>query len=269
MITETNAEVLASMTCNELVHRMDDLLRRSIVERYGQILESFPQALVSQILETPKAQSMPDESQRHLAHIAFSYLVQLELGSVTAGMSNRLLFNEDYNEHTSWQSPSFRLRDGAIHQYQIISSRIAMEVFMDLLHFLDTGERVPKKRSKLKAFRNWLSNPKNEFHYFAHVLLTAYRFDRGVRTPEVHGVSKFPKRLLLLQRPTHEQKNECHNLTNTLMGCWTPLIEILNGKRPNHMNIRDEDKKWFSTYMNGNEDEVVTQLAIMFSEINE
>lgn len=269
MIAKTTNEDLAALPLDELVLRMDGILRESIIERYGQLCETFPISLVSQITITQKAQSLSAENKRHLAYITFSYLVQLELGSVTSRMSNLLLFNNRYDENTSWQSPTFRLCDGAIHQYQIVSSRIAMEVFMDLLHFLETGKRIEKKRSKLKAFRNWLCTPQNQFHYFAHVLLSAYRFDRGIRTPEVHGVSRFPSRLLLLQRPTHDELNECHNLTNTLMSCWKPLLEILEGKKPNFMNIREEDQAWFTTYMNGTEEEVVNQLALMFSGLNE
>src|SRR5258708_27278921 len=95
-------------------------------------------------------------------------------------------------EAFSWHVPLLRLRDGAIRQYQIMCSRIAMEIFMDLLHCIETGQRLTSKRSKLKAFQKWLCDPANDLHYFAHVLLDACRFERSLRTPEVHCTPKWP-----------------------------------------------------------------------------
>lgn len=267
MIYPIDSAILGAMSAESLVQRMDELLRLTLLERYGQDYAKIPYHLVSQVTGTKKVVSLPEEAKKYLAHITFAYLVQLELGDISSGISNTILYNGNYHEETSWQSPTFRLRNSALHQFQIISSRIAMEIFMDLLYCLDTGHRMEKKRSKLKAFRIWLCDPQNQFHYFAHVLLAAYRFDRGIRTPEVHGASRLPRRLLLLQRPSSEEMNECHKLTIALLGCWHPLLEILNGQKPSHMNIEKGDREWFNAYMNGTEEEVVSNLALMFSGI--
>lgn len=267
MIPAIDLPTLGALSLADLVKRMDDVLHSSVIERYGVIPDGFVPNLVSQIMETQRVHALPEETQRYLAHIVFSYLVQSEMASVIGGMSNAVLFNDRYNENLSWQSPLFRLRHGALHQYQIVSSRIAMEIFMDILYCIDTGERLEKKKSKLKAFRKWLCDPNNQFHYFAHVLLAAYRFDRGIRTPEVHGTPKLPKRLLSLQKPSHDEMNECHNLTNTLSGCWRPLLELLDGKTPSYMHINEADMDWFHAYMTGTEEEVVNKLTLMFDEM--
>jgi hypothetical protein len=266
MIHAIDETTLKTLPLANLVQRMDDILCRSVIERYGVIRNEFQPQLISHIIATKKVRALPDDVQRYLAHIAFSYLVQLEMGSVSSGMSNALLYNDKYNEKTSWQSPVFRLRDGAIHQYQIVSSRIAMEIFMDLLYCIDTGQRLEKKKSKLTAFGKWLCNKDNQFHYFAHVLLAAYGFDRGIRTPEVHGTPRLPKRLLLLQKPSHEEMNECHHLSNALSGCWRPLLELLNEKKPSYMNINQADAEWFHVYMTGTEKEIVSKLNSMWSD---
>jgi hypothetical protein len=246
---------------------MDDVLLQSIRERYGQIPDGFPLALVSDIVNTKKVSAQSDEQRRRIAYLTFSYLVQVELHLVSGGFSNAMLFTSNYDEASSWQSPLFRLRDGAIRQYQIMCSRIAMEIFMDLLHCIETGNRLKSKRSKLKVFQKWLCDPTNELHYFAHVLLEAYRFDRNLRTPEVHGAPKLPNRLLLLQRPSPEEMNEPHRLLNALAGCWRPLRDLLNGQRPSYMQISEAEKEWFSTYMTGSENEIAEKLVQMFDGI--
>ena len=250
-----------------LVERMDALLQESRTERYGTNRNVFPESLVSQIISTQRVSALLDDLRKRIANISFAYLVELELNSVSSGFANTVLFNGDYDEQASWLSPTFRLREGAIRQYQIVSSRIAMEIFMDLLYCIETGERLVAKRSKLKAFRNWLCDVSNPFHYFAHALLEAYRFDRSIRTPEVHGTPRSPKRLLLLQHPSYEELNDAHRLTNVLFGCWAPLVDLLNNKRPPYMQISETEEEWFSLYMTGSEDEIAEKLTAMFEGI--
>jgi hypothetical protein len=144
-MTPLDQSELNCLELPELIHRMDEILLQSIIERYGQVHEGFPVCRVSDILNTQKVVAQSDEQRRKIAYIAFSYLVQLELHAVSSGFSNRILFTPDYNDTSSWQSPLFRLRDGAIRQYQIVSSRMAMEIFIDLLYCIETGQRLESK----------------------------------------------------------------------------------------------------------------------------
>jgi hypothetical protein len=172
-----------------------------------------------------------------------------------------------------WASPIFRLRFGAINQYQIISSRISIEIFIDLLYCIETGERLTSKKSKLKKFRTWLQDVHNKFHYFAHVLLIAYRFDRELRAPEVHGSSSSPRSMLMLQTPTFEDINKQFHLNNVLINIWNPLIEILNDTRPTSMTYVgtsqfEGHQQWFKTYMSGDDDAIEAKLDEMLSSID-
>lgn len=260
---------LDSLNLNELIQRMDGLLLQSVRERYGQIQEGFPVSLVSEIISTQRIAVLPDNEKRHIAYLTFSYLVQMQAYSVSSGFANKLLFTPEYDEKNSWVSPAFRLREGAIRQAQIISSRIAMEIFMELLHCIEEGNLIKpgKKNSKIGTFKKWLCSPTNQFHYFAHVLLKAYRFDRGLRSPEIHGTPRLPRRLLMLQTPEHQENNEPLSLINSLSCCWAPLLEILNGKRPSSMQISKDEEEWFRIYMGGNENQIAEKLEIMFQEI--
>jgi hypothetical protein len=186
MLHPIDQSELASLSLPFLVQRMDQILIAAELERYGAIREGFPVPVVSDVLNTSRVLSLPDDARRIVAHIAFSYLVQMDLTRVSGGIGNRVLYTPQFNKETSWVSPLFQLRHDALRQYDIVSSRMAMEILMDLLYFIDVGCRLEAKRSKLKKFRQWLCDPANPFHYFAHVLLEAYAFDRQLRTPEVH-----------------------------------------------------------------------------------
>jgi hypothetical protein len=255
-------EQLDELPLSALIQRMDAFLVQSHKERYGSSLASIE--LTSQLMGTACVRQRSETEQRKIAYVCFSYLVQLQMESVASGMTNKILYAEKYTEQ-DWLSPVFRLREGALRQYSTISSRIAFEIFIDLLHIIDTGERLSVKKSKLKSFRGWLKNVNNKFHYFAHVLLAAYEFDRGLRTPEVHGASRLPRRFLTLQMPEFQELNENNKLINTLMNVWRPLIDLLNNVRPTYMHVEDVHDEWFQIYMSGDDDEIEKKLSQLLS----
>ena len=264
-------EALDSLPLKELIQRMDDFLLKSNEERYGKLFDGFI-SLPSELVNTDVVQNWQEPEIRKIAYLVFSYLVQLELSSVSSGFANRILFTEAYKT-TDWQSPVFRLRDGVIRQYQIVSSRIAFEIFIDLLYCIETGERLNSNRSKLKKFRGWLQDVENRFHYFSHVLLIAYRFDHEVRTPEVHGSSPLPRRMLLLKKSEHEEMNQPFNLTNALINIWRPLIDMLSNTRPTSMIYTDMSQiemhqEWFQAYMSGDNETIEAKLDEMLNNIN-
>ena len=256
---EISPSDLDAMSLEQLVARMDEFILESHRERYGPRRETFSIALPSEAVQTVTVRSLPEPQARRVAQLCFAYLVQLELEGMPSGFANALLYTPTYTA-ADWQSPVFRLREAAIRQYQIIAGRVAFEIFMDLLYTLETGERLKSKRSKLKAFRKWLCEPNDRFHYFAHVLLAAYRFDRDLRSPEIHGASRYPRRLLLLNVPSIEESNEPFGLVNALTGSWQPLIDLLNNIRPNYMSISKQDEEWFHIYMKGTKDEIEKKL---------
>lgn len=258
---------LDALSIAALVARMDEFLHVQHIERYGMPpFDQFKQC-VSDIANTKLIAEQPEKARRKIAYLTFSYLVQMQLCSVSSGIENKVLYDENYSE-AKWQSPSFRLRHGALFQYQAIGSRIAFEVFIDLLYVIENGKRIESKKSKLKAFRSWLCDTQNRFHYFAHVLLSAYHFDREIRTPEVHGGSRLTRRMLCLDVPDHTEQNEPMRLTNTLINAWRPLIDILNGIRPMYMTVSQaSDKEWFNTFVSGDEDAIEARLAEMFDGV--
>lgn len=245
---------------------MDQLVLTSHRERYGEPRESFPISLPSELMSTICVKEINEQAKRAIAYICFSYLIQLELSSIASGFANKILYTESYDPKESWRSPVFRLRDGAISQYQVICGRIAFELFMDLVHCIQTGNRLGSKKSKLREFRRWLCDGGNPFHYFAHVLLEAYRFDRRIRTPEVHGTPTLPNDMLLMEYPDSQRRNGKFRLKDALSGCWRPLIDILNRKRPTYMYVSNSAMEWCETYLCGTEEEIELKLASMFED---
>lgn len=255
---------LDALPLESVIRRMDEFLTQTQIERYGRISPLEKVSLPSELTNSAVVLKKPEVVRRKIAYLCFDYLVQLQLESVSSGMANHILYTESY-DISHWCSPTFRLRERALRQYQTISSRIAFEIFIELLHVIETGERLHtnKSNSKLKAFKKWLREPANRFHYFAHVLLTAYSFDREHRSPEVHASSPLPRRMLLLQVPTFDENNEHLRLTNALMGVWQPLIDILNNVRPNYMYLSQTDEAWFHAYMSDDDNTIETKLGEM------
>lgn len=268
LLNPLREEELDALSITELVARMDRVLEVNRLERYGpevsQYFEHKP--TVAEFVAT-RLVSQKTENQRGLVYLFFGFLVQMELCEISSGISNKVLYNSDFHETESWHSPAFRLRHGAIRQYDILASRVAMDIFMDLLYAIDRGERLASSRSKFKAFRKWLKNTENPFVYFAHVLIAAYRFDRKQRTPEAHGSSNFPRKYLLLQIPDFAELNEQHQLHGVLLNVWHPLKVILDGGKPNFGQLMDGNSSWLLTYMSGSSEDVETMLDAMFSEM--
>jgi hypothetical protein len=266
-----NEDELDSLPLNELIQRMDDFLLISHEERYGKVPRIFPVPMTSDIVNTITVRQKTETEIRKIAHLTFSYLVQHELSSISGGFANSILYTNSYTI-SDWGSPIFRLRDSAISQFQIVSSRIAFEIFIDLLYCIETGKRLSSKKSKLKKFRSWLKDINNKFHYFAHVLLIAYKFDREIRTPEVHGSSSSIRKILTLQTPNFEENNKQFRLTNTLFSVWRPLLDILNSNRPTYMQVDQlytemspKDKEWFHAYTSGNNEVIEASLNKMLN----
>lgn len=262
---------LYELSVDQLVERMDDILREGIRERYGEIPNGLPVFLVSNIIGSQKVAAIQDQQKkRDIAHIAFDYLLQMQLIEVSLGFGNRLIFTKEFDPKRSWASPKTQLEAGVLRQYEIVGSRLAFEIFMDLLYFIEKGDRIKAKRSKIKSFKKWLCNTDNQFHYFAHVLLQAYYFDRQLRTPEVHGRPRLGRVLLRLQAWNHKQLNEPHSLLGALLTCWDPLILLLNGSKPTFMQLpelSDKYKDWHATYMSGSESEILRKLEGFLDDI--
>lgn len=261
---------LYALPVPELVSRMDAIIETSLVERGmpSGWRDEVTNMTVKRLLSTKRISAFPEAQQRRLAYIGFSFLVQLEMLSAASGMSNSVLYNDRYHEKNSWVSPAFRFRHGALNQYGIVSSRIAMEIFMDLLYCIEKGERLKSKKSKLAAFKNFIVDCKNPFHYFACVLLNAYHFDRTLRTPEVHGTPSLTNRILLLQVPGHDEINESHKLSNVLMNCWQPLCELLNGLPVGYTAFDEISIDWYETYLRSSTEQVAAKLEALFIDIS-
>lgn len=257
---------LDALSLVELISRMDTFLFVAHGERYGSIHPASPEPTVSELMCATLIANKPEDERRRIAYVSFGYLAQVQFSSISSGIANRVLFDNEF-EVAKWQSPVFRLRHAALTQYQIVCSRIAFEVFIDLLYVIETGQQLNSKKSKMRAIRKWLRSPKNRFHYFAHVLLEAYRFDREHRTPEVHGTSRLPRQILRLQEPSSEDMNSSLHLICALLNSWHPLLDILNERRPTQMQIFDNDQSWFHAFMSQDDATIEEKLADMLDEV--
>jgi hypothetical protein len=261
-----SAAELDELTLSELVTRMDEFLVTAHRERYPGHSGFQIRSSVSDLVSSRLVSRADPIHQRRIAHLCFAFLAQMEMNSVALGIGNQVIYDSAFNEN-SWRLPTLRLGHAALWQYQVVGTRIAFEVFIDLLHVVETGDRLETRKSKLGAFRRWLKSSDNRFHYFAHILLEAYRFDRQVRTPEVHGTSRLPKQMLTLVAPSSDEQNAKLRLGNVLLSVWAPLIEILNERRPTGMTVFDDDLTWFNAFTSQDDDLIESKLAEMLDQV--
>lgn len=261
---------LKELSNSEVIARMDEFINQTYSERYSLLPPGFPKNInvVSELMNTAAITYKSSEDQRRIAYACFTYLIQCELTNTALGIQNGVLYGHGFS-NDKWQSPSFRLNHAALTQYQVISSRICFEAFIELLYLIDKDKRIKtdSSNSKLKAFKKWLLEEDNPFNYFAHTLVTAYNFDRTQRSDEVHGTSRHPRRLLRLEDPTSEEQDKPLELTNALQNSWDPLLQILDGTRPNQMHISIDDHGWFEAFISKDQTQIEQELEKMFKDL--
>ncbi len=268
MLAPLTEQQLDLHSLEELVRRMDAFLLDIFQKRALPVPQIIPAKLPSQLMSCDLVQRHPEDTQRRIAYQTFSFLLQLEFNMSACGISNKLLFGVNHNPE-NWHNPMFRLQEGVLHQYHLIGSRISFEIFMDLLHLIETGELLkPHKKSKIKAFRRWLLGSQTPFRYYGHILVRAYEFDRLHRSPVVHGASPLPRQLLLLGAHDSALANEALQLVNVMSNVWMPLIDLASSRKPAQMQIGDDMKEWFKAYMSGTDAELTQVLTNLLSAIH-
>jgi len=271
MIPELSKEELRQLPVIELTSRMDAILEANEIERYGsevfQLKNDMPgRPSVTRVLQTKHVQRMDIEKQRTLCYLTFNTLLQMEYSNVASSASNVIVYTPNFNGE-SWKSVRTQVNSAALDQFQIISSRISMECFMELVHYLGEGERIRSKKSTFKSFKKWLNNPQNPFSYFATHILRAFVFDRNHRSPEVHASSKLHGNVLQMKTPNFDDRNSSLQLTNVMLNVWQPLINILNNGKAYSMQGSEEDFKWLKAYTDGDDHEKERFLKTIFDQM--
>jgi len=264
MIEAITPEGIRSLSVSGLATRMDRILMESIFERFGANHPKQP--LVSEILSTEMVQAMEEDKQRTVCHLTFKMFLQMQYTMEISSCTSSFIFGTNYDENESWRSPTIQIRSAASKQHEIISSRISMEYFMQLLHFIGVGEEITNK-SKFRGFKKWLNDTQNPFSYFATHLLRAFFFDRQHRTPEVHASSRLSAKVLMMKRPTYADLNTPLALGNAMLNIWQPLLDILNNNKPNVIYGDDEDFQWLQSYVDDNDEKKAKALQDIFDQM--
>jgi hypothetical protein len=247
MIEQLDNEQLQALSLNDLASRMDSIIFTSYLERYG--VNPIEKPSVRKILSTKNVKEMPEDKQHFVCHLTFNYLLQMEYTEFTFAVTNQYIYGDKSNDKTRWSSSKIQIRNAALKQACIISSRISMECFMQLVYFLGTGEKLDAHKSTFKKFKKWLLDIENPFSYFATHLLDAYFFDRNYRTPEVHASTKLSSKVLQMNIPTTEEQNYGFKLNTIMLNIWQPLIDILNTGKASSMQGSEKDFEWLKSYL--------------------
>jgi hypothetical protein len=275
LLNSISEQDLDALTLPELAQRMDEVLRstRGKRDHFADVPDDskfgiFPTITV--FLGTPSLASRSESEQRRLAYRFFSLLLQLEywfvnvrLGSTAAWRSSKV----EPGSGGTGRPPAYvelLIREAAVRQYGIISVRVVMDILMDLLYELANGQPLPSARSRLGRFKRWLldSETPTPFLTFAHAVLAAHRHDQAFRTPEVHGASRYPRQILLLQGIAIQ--DEELDLLNVMQSVFGPLYEILHGRRPGQFS-GDVAENWKASFLSQDRASLNDQLRALFS----
>lgn len=224
---------LQNLSLEELIGRMDSVRFAAWRDRYSHIPEflrntSIPYRSLTEFMITKRAQEMKEADRRRLAYFVFQYLFQSDLITTTWGISNKIVFENPYDEYR-WSFPRQWFMHSALEQYQIISSRVLLEKFFYIIYFVYEGKMVPGG-SKFEVMRKWLIKPDNPFQCFIPDLINAYKYDRIHRNREIHGASRFVKSTLRLEVPTQLDRAVPYPLARIVHKLYDALLEIMDFK---------------------------------------
>ena len=268
MIQELSKEEVQRLSVNDLALRMDEVLTSNHFERYPHLKDiahchmPFRPSVID-FVNTAHVKNMEDRKQKAVAYLLFNTLLQMEYSNASSAALNYLV----HSQENPWSSARCQVNNAAFTQFGIISSRISMECFMELVHYLGEGERIKSKRSTFKSFKKWLNDSKNPFSYFATHILRAFLFDRAHRTPEVHGASKLSNTVLRMSQQTSEDSQDRLQLTNVMLNVWHPLFEILESGKNSMMHGSETDFEWLRSYLHDDDHERSKFLEGIFDQM--
>lgn len=273
-IQEMTGDEVKNLSVKDLAKRMDEI----IFTRNTEIDELFTKreelgisqiSRVSDLLYTKIFVERDEDQQKNILRIAFRFLVQLEFST-----TSYILLNDIFERRLYWSSPNFAITNYMLYQYRIISDRIALESFFNLIHCLDTG-KIIESDSKFKGFAKWIIKYETPFDYFAPHIKKAKEYSRKFRDKEIHDATQFMQRLLRMDKPDQITDDEILDLEDILINLWRPLIIICNKEKPEYLNIVDgsaeQAKKFINAYHNTNNLDyriIVTELAEEIKQSN-
>lgn len=230
-------------TCGDNIEKMDDFFIRLALERFSSAEQKptfvgcanfdpslasndnrvMPLPLVSDVMSSPNVNRLGDQVRQRIADVAFRYLMQLALFNATVELGDRLQDGSDDGPVGRQVSLASTL------QQQVICSRIVLECFFDLIHCTSKEQRM-KGKSKFRSFRNWVTSDRTPYSRFVPVILLGWRFDRLLRTPEVHGTSRLTYAILDGNVESSPIWKARFDLTNALQMSWNTLLDVLHDR---------------------------------------
>lgn len=253
-----NSEELDSLSLDELVEEMDEILSTSLILKSDG--KQYPLSVRS-LYETETVKAFASDFQRKIVYKTFGFLLQLlytEL-SISAKFFSFPKHDEVETKQIQW---------AARCQWVAISSRIAFEYFMYLTYMLGTGENFEPKKSAIKKYKDWLKERDNPYTYFAISVARAMRFDRTKRSPEVHASTKLARHVLM--QSADDIANEFFQLLNLLINQWRFMLQIADNRIPNgwasNGNIED-DEDWYNTFKSKDKESIDKAIDELFKNI--
>ncbi len=176
------------------VARFEVTIKKALVAQYGSALEIHPRHIervhIAQVLEAYQRSDLyRAERMEKVATLLMD--LKLEFYFLTE-VDNRLSLvieaQGPYDSKNPLATPHTYLALLAIEQSVIGKARILWDRIMNLVYYLETGNEIPRKKSKKTQFFKFIDD-KPRWKYLVPFLATLTTHDDSFRTPEFHKAS--------------------------------------------------------------------------------
>lgn len=229
---------LDNLPLKELIERMDEIIEDNWYGRGNKIMK----LTLSSIMETKRVNEFNELFQRKIAYKAFSFYLQILYTDFLSGANFINPTKSKIAKQITWATR---------YQSTIVSSRMALEYFYQLVFMIGNGEEFKSTKETFKKFKKWLKESNNNYNYLALMVARSFKFTREKRDPEVHGGTKFARKILKLSADTID--NEIFQLLTRIKNEWQSVVSIANGKDLSGYMIEEDkfdDKEFYNLWKN-------------------
>ena len=227
-----------------LAANFEGIIRSSLKEKYS---DDFDFHTKHNILSKWDLMTFTADYLEHKAYPkerlgqVLSYLFDVKLQfyfimEVDLGLSNMLVYDKGYDKDRPLDTPHVLLTKLSLDQNVIGKSRILWERIMNLVYYLENGERlenkVTKSKSKRKVFFDFIQKS-DKWSFLKPYSTELEYYEQNFRTPEYHKNSVL--RAELLGNKTIDPNDLLRLINRASNVIWENISLIIKGQKPTHL----------------------------------
>ena len=219
-----------------------EFFREDYVSRYRGHGTYHDPASAASIERSARLQTLDDTLRTRALLIMFRSKFQMALCSQYHGFENSVI-HDATDDDAKWLNPRVQIQYASLRQASTIASRTAFESLMEFVHFVEERRLLSNARSKIGSFMKWCIKQQPLYGWFVFYLISLYKFDRALRTPEIHGMSAMA--VDALRCPIWPYSDNELDAINIGHNIWGAVLQTLNNQKVNSWFCKPDE-----TYMN-------------------